>query len=306
MRDIRRILVGIELHSKRGEVTSGSRNALTQATWLAKELGAELLLLHSTWTDAYPDPDGLEVRMTDEEHGALDALVSSLRDEGARARLEVVAERPWLAICHAVLRGEADLVMVGKRNESVTEGRRLGTVAVKLLRYCPGPVWVVKPEHDLVHKLVLSATDLSAVGDQAVNYGAFVAEHHGAELHVVHAFQVPMSLQLSCGRIPDEEYAAGIEKIKSQAQAHIDRQLTESTFDGESVVHIGRNAPYLAIREAVQHLHPDLLVMGTVSRGGVAGVLVGNTAERILDRVDCSILTVKPEDFVSPIEVPAR
>ena len=56
-----------------------------------------------------------------------------------------------------------------------------------------------------------------------------------------------------------------------------------------------------AIREAVEHLHPDLLVMGTVSRGGLAGFLIGNTAERLLDRVDCSLLTVKPNEFVSPV-----
>jgi universal stress protein E len=55
------------------------------------------------------------------------------------------------------------------------------------------------------------------------------------------------------------------------------------------------------IREAVNHLDPDLLVMGTISRAGLAGVLIGSTAERLLDRVDCSILAVKPEDFVSPV-----
>ena len=41
--------------------------------------------------------------------------------------------------------------------------------------------------------------------------------------------------------------------------------------------------------------------MGSISCGGVAGVLVGNTAERIFDRLDCSLLVVKPEDFVCPL-----
>ncbi|HEX6885840.1 MAG TPA: universal stress protein, partial [Planctomycetota bacterium] len=43
------------------------------------------------------------------------------------------------------------------------------------------------------------------------------------------------------------------------------------------------------------------LVMGSVSRGGIAGLLLGNTAERLLDRVSCSLLTIKPQDFVSPV-----
>jgi hypothetical protein len=43
----------------------------------------------------------------------------------------------------------------------------------------------------------------------------------------------------------------------------------------------------------------EIIVMGTVIRTGIAGFIVGNTAENILQRVDCSVLTVKPDGFVS-------
>jgi nucleotide-binding universal stress UspA family protein len=55
------------------------------------------------------------------------------------------------------------------------------------------------------------------------------------------------------------------------------------------------------IQELVERHAADLLVMGSVSRGGIAGLLLGNTAERLLDRVHCSLLTIKPRDFISPI-----
>ena len=45
--------------------------------------------------------------------------------------------------------------------------------------------------------------------------------------------------------------------------------------------------------------------MGTISRTGIPGILVGNTAEKLLERVDCSLLTVKPEGFVSPVPLEA-
>jgi len=48
-------------------------------------------------------------------------------------------------------------------------------------------------------------------------------------------------------------------------------------------------------------LRIDLLVMGTVCRTGSPGLIIGNTAERVLDSVKCSVLTVKPAGFVSPI-----
>jgi len=49
----------------------------------------------------------------------------------------------------------------------------------------------------------------------------------------------------------------------------------------------------------------DLIVMGTVCRTGVAGFFIGNTAENVLQQVDCSVLTVKPEGFVSPVNLAA-
>jgi nucleotide-binding universal stress UspA family protein len=58
----------------------------------------------------------------------------------------------------------------------------------------------------------------------------------------------------------------------------------------------GHLIPELATAKEV-----ELIVMGTVSRTGVAGLLIGNTAERILHQVDCSVLTVKPDGFVTPV-----
>ncbi|NJO21650.1 MAG: universal stress protein [Sphingomonadales bacterium] len=41
--------------------------------------------------------------------------------------------------------------------------------------------------------------------------------------------------------------------------------------------------------------------MGTVTRTGIAGFLIGATAEDVLRQVDCSVLTVKPDGFVTPV-----
>ena len=57
----------------------------------------------------------------------------------------------------------------------------------------------------------------------------------------------------------------------------------------------------MAIRETVEHLAPDLLVMGSLSRPGRAGVMVGETAERLLGRLECSMLALKPAGFLSPV-----
>jgi nucleotide-binding universal stress UspA family protein len=66
-------------------------------------------------------------------------------------------------------------------------------------------------------------------------------------------------------------------------------------------VHQSWGTPWQEIRRAAKFLAADLVVIGTVGRSGIQGLLLGNTAEKILDTCDCSILTVKPEGFQSPL-----
>jgi nucleotide-binding universal stress UspA family protein len=47
----------------------------------------------------------------------------------------------------------------------------------------------------------------------------------------------------------------------------------------------------------------DLIIMGTVSRSGVSGLLIGNTAEKVLNQAYCSMLTVKPDSFITPVQL---
>ena len=60
----------------------------------------------------------------------------------------------------------------------------------------------------------------------------------------------------------------------------------------------------MVIPEFVVGHGTELVVMGTVARGGIAGLLIGNTAERVLRKLPCSVLAVKPDDFVSPVILP--
>jgi len=310
MDEFQRIVVGLQLAADGNALSLGSQKAVQQAIWLAKANGGSLALIHSTFDDEYRTPIGAGGQVFHEgvsEAGqrSLEGAMAEIRNSGLEAELEVVGGRPWLEISRKVLREESDLVIVGKRNEATEDGRRLGNVALKLLRKCPSPVWVVRPEHDLVHRLILAATDLSAVGDRVVRCAARLAERHECDLHVLHAWQLTMAEQLESSRMSDEEHTQAMEEIKRRCVAHIATNLGEFQGRGEPVIHTSKGAPARMIRDAVKHLDPDLLVMGTISRTGVAGMLLGSTAERMLDRVDCSILTLKPEGFVSPITLDA-
>jgi universal stress protein E len=62
-----------------------------------------------------------------------------------------------------------------------------------------------------------------------------------------------------------------------------------------------KGKPDAAIAKFVAKNDIDLLVMGSVARSGLPGLLVGNTAERIVNQVDCSVLVVKPDGWKTPV-----
>jgi len=306
MYDFKRIVVGLELDAECKAVTAGSQKAAQQAIWVAKANGGSIHFLHSTYNDEYhdaviADQPVVHEGLSESGKAALEGIVAETRNSGIEAELDIARDRVWLEITRMALGDRADLVIVGKRNEPADDGRRLGNVATKLLRKCPAPVWVVKPEHDLVHRLVLAATDLSPVGGLAVRCAGYVAARHDCDLHVVHAWQMPFALQMESSRMPEGDFEEAVEGIRKECVDKIKESLADYQGEKEATIHTSKGSPAQMIREAVTHLDPDLLVMGTISRAGLAGVLLGSTAERLLDRVDCSILTVKPDDFVSPV-----
>jgi nucleotide-binding universal stress UspA family protein len=296
MRELQTILVGLQVGFPEGALTLGSDRALDQAIWVAQTAGAELHLVHSTHGQAESGVASASALGAGDAPGLVDA-VERCTALGLKVTSEVTALRPWRALILLAVKGRGQMVVLGKRDSPTAEGRRLGSVAVKVLRKCPVPVWAVRPEHDQNHKLVLVATDLSEVGGQAVDMAAWVAEHQGARLHVVHALSNPEGFAESEG----EEREALLDKQKAHAGTIVDERISRGPFDGESAVHLSRREPYLAIREAGEHLHPDLLVMGSLTTEGEPGLLVGGTAERLLGRTNCSLLMLKPEGFVCPV-----
>lgn len=292
--DLKSLLVGVDFDDVQRRPTEGALAAARQACWLAERVGARVRFLHST---RWNPEDGPEVVAPDVDCSALEALARE--HGGGRFELLRTEEPAWVALTRRVLAGESDMIVVAKRSRRRKDDRRLGSTSLKLVRECPSAVWVVRPDHPPANRAILAATDLTAVGDRAVEYGAFVAAAEGCPLVVVHAWQTPMELQLSASRIGDAEVARRKEEIAQRARDHI-RAILAATPEVARTAKllIGCDAPSRLIREAVRREDPDLAVLGTISRGGLAGVLVGNTAEKLINELECSLLTVKPVDFV--------
>jgi universal stress protein E len=286
--NVRRVLVAIDLHRSGSTLTAGSCYAVDQAAELIKQLDAEVVLLHSIGADR---SDALDATAH-----TLEQIAERFSRIGAKASVEISHEAPCRAILRRVLRDGIDLVLAGRRNEPAQHPVGLGSVSSQLVRNCPAAVWVVKPGGDLAPRCVLAASDLSPVGERVVEYAAFVARHYGAQLHVAHAFELSRAGELG-GWAGKEEF---MRRVREQRSRQLAEEVEHSGHARGASLHVVFAPPRRAIVELHEQLSADLVVMGT-SRGHLLSRILGDTALRLLGRLDCSLLIVKPDSFVCPI-----
>ena len=91
------------------------------------------------------------------------------------------------------------------------------------------------------------------------------------------------------------------ENLHTLMRETADRLGPEATRYLKPNAHLVNGWARKEIPALIRELRADLVVMGTVARTGISGLLMGNTAEMILTQIDCSVLAAKPRGFVSPV-----
>ncbi|WP_295400458.1 universal stress protein [uncultured Thiocystis sp.] len=250
----------------------------------------------------------------------MDALASLI--EPFRSRLDVHGEvltgSASAAIVRAVLRQGYGLVIKPIDRPSFVE-RLLGGEDMNLLRKCPCPVWLTQPSEPSDYKTILAAVDVDpddvdgiepGLNQQILALSSSLALSDFATLHLVHVWDAPGDMIIRTrSESPDAvsmsylndvrlRHEGGLDRLTKQLKAH----LGPDAYDYLAPrVHLRQGMASTVIPEMAEQLRADLVVMGTVVRTGIAGFLLGNTAEAMLNRLKCSLLVVKPPGFVSPM-----
>jgi nucleotide-binding universal stress UspA family protein len=225
----------------------------------------------------------------------LERATRELADCNLAVTLALPEERAAAAIVRHVEEQDVDLVVVATRSHSDFENdfdaRKLGTVSMALVRRSPSEVWAARPDRAAIPQRLLAATDLGdEVGRAVVHRAAAIAGLFDAELHLVHAPQLSWTKALSS----DARRAAELDRLAAKAEQWMQREAEAAGQGSRAILHVPRTAAYLAVAEISARVDADLVVMGSVSRGGIADKLLGNTAERILGTLDRSLLVLKP------------
>lgn len=249
----------------------------------------------------------------------LDNMVQHVRDR-VIVQTRVIQGTAFLEIIREVLRNNYDLVMKMSGGSRRLNNLLLGSTDMHLLRKCPCPVWIMKPGESVQYQHVLAAVDIepesgdqqkSALNKQILEMSSSLALSEFGELYIVHAWMRNGHTILDGigSDFDDAEVESWGEKTRQLHRSWLEKQKRQllKTLGKETLDYLAPQLHLLegeicgVIADFVKKNKIDVIVMGTVARTGISGFFMGNTAESILNTIDCSMLAVKPPGFMTPV-----
>lgn len=272
--------------------------------------------------DSGPISDELQGTMVREHEAWMQPLIEPYRQR-LDIQHKVLLGTPFLEAIREVLRNGQDLVIKSPEAPSWL-GRLFAGDDMHLLRKCPCPVWLVKPEKADSYRRILAAVDVDdnyppeelktrqALNGTVMELASSLAVSEFAELHVVHAWEAIGESAMRHGafiRQPEDKVNAYVDQVYQHHAQLLDALMQDMGAKlGPDAIdyikpqqHLVEGSARKEIPALAKNLQVDCIVMGTVARTGVRGFIMGNTAETILEQIACSVLAIKPPGFVTPV-----
>ena len=311
------------------ESGEASKPALVRAVMLAENNQASLTVVDviERITAGIGMPDGgqistdLQAAVENAHAQKLNALVDPYRKR-IEIQTRVLVGVPFLEIIREVLRNGHDLVINIPESRDWLD-RLFGSDDMHLLRKCPCPVWLIKPDAQKSYRRILAAVDVDdtcspdelelrrTLNQQILEMATSLALSDFAELHIVSAWEAIGESKMRSGfvHMSEEQITAYVEEVRRHHAAKLNALMHEVTGNlGKEALdyvkprtHLVKGWARKEIPALAKQIAADLVVMGTVARTGIPGFIMGNTAETILNQIDCSVLAIKPPGFVTPV-----
>lgn len=246
-------------------------------------------------------------------------LVSELKEEintfifgeiwnGIQVSGEFLQGKGFISIIQKVLRDNHDLVII---RGSATGG--MDQLMMRLIRKCPCPIWVIQDKSSGDLKRILAAVDATSPHEETqllntkiVELAHSLAQREEGEAHYLNAWYLTSESMLRGPRfkIAEPEIQQMKQKLEEEGREKLSQLLESAHITAQpDNIHVLEGKTDRVIEGVLEAFQIEVLVLGTVGRSGIPGLLIGNTVEKLLAKVRCSVLAVKPDDFVSPVTI---
>ena len=254
----------------------------------------------------------LQQRLINERATQIENAIAALGHKDLDVSSKVLLGGGFVEIIQEVFRNEHDLVIKAAESWAGMNSTWFGSSDLHMMRKCPCPVWIVKSTRGRRYERILAAVDSDPIdsGQDNLNYlimdlATSLAQREDSELHVVHAWDMQGDdWKAARAALSHQQIRSIGQEVRAKHQAAFDTLLADYESLGIRMrTHLIEGRAGVVIPEQARRHDAGLIVMGTVARTGLPGFIIGNTAENVLNQVNCSVLTIKPEGFVTPVRM---
>jgi universal stress protein E len=245
------------------------------------------------------------LRLSQEE--IVETYAATLRDKGIDVSTSVLQQRPLddgiMAIAMSV---KAKMIVKAIRFHSTAERGILVDTDWQLMRASPYPLWFVKSEPMPENPTIVAAVDPSNAHDkpaaldrEIVQTANAVARTINGDVHLLHTYERLSGIGREANRtlkpikLPIDEIDA---RIKAKHRKALDSLAADCGIDTDHTHQLpGRTHDILP--SFARSRGAGLVVMGALARWGITRMLIGSTAERVIDHLPCDVLIVRLSEY---------
>jgi len=298
--------------------TQEEQPALQRAVEIAeKEKNASITLFLSCYDLTYEmtslssidERQSMQSLVIKESQDWLDTLAAPYIEKGLKIKSQVLwHNRPFQAAIQLILKDGFDLLIKSTHPHSQLSAILFTPTDWNLLRKCPIPLLLVKSNSWPKNGNILCAVDCKSNEDDdyldlnksIIAEANDIAEMTNSDVHLVNAYpSPPMNIMMELPEFNPIHYEDGLKKVH---QDILNEYADEYNIPHKNT-HLHQGLPEDVISHVSEELNAELVVLGTVGRTGLGATLIGNTAEQVIDKLNCDLLALKPEGFISPIKI---
>ncbi|MBD3646833.1 MAG: universal stress protein [Pseudomonadales bacterium] len=216
-------------------------------------------------------------------------------------------ERLYEEIIKTARKEKADFIFKPIRRHSILQRLFYTSTDWNLIRLCPVPLLLVSSGQSVAGNPVIAAVDVCTEDEEHIelnrivmSQAQIVARVLGSKLLVANAFSVPASVMAGGGQKERMSY----EVARAKHVDHLEQSKSlahEFGLTDDEAIFVREGTPSAVVNALAAEKQAAAIVIGTVARSGLQGLIIGNTAEAVLENSKTDVLVVKQADFHSPI-----
>lgn len=227
--------------------------------------------------------------------------------------IEVMADDSSLAITitRYVLRHGYDLLI--KEAEDTGGESGFKALDMTLLRKCPSALYLARPISNSREKIrvavaidpVTENEDARDLNIRLLQVSRSMADSCSGTLDIVSCWEYPYEDYVRHNAwvmVTNEDLGDAVLAAQNEHHIALDALMTDAGITGKNRIHLLRGQAATELSKFASTQEVDIMIMGTVARTGIAGFVIGNTAENVIEKLNCSLLALKPGGYVSPIK----